>query len=173
MGTLIDDLLRFAKIGRAEMLFTTVSLDQLAQEVVQELTQDTKGRRIRWTIGPLPEVRGDRSMLRQVLINLVDNAIKYTRHRDEAQIEIGTVTDKQENQGEIVIFVRDNGDGFDMQYAHKLFGVFQRLHSEAEFEGTGVGLASVRRIILRHGGRTWAEGSVGVGAMFYISLPAA
>jgi len=173
MGALIDDLLVFSKIGRAEMLFTTVNLDQLVQEILQEIKRDTEGRRIAWTIGPLPEVLGDRSMLRQALANLIGNAVKYTRRREEARIEIRTTTDAQENEDEIVAFIRDNGVGFDMQYAHKLFSVFQRLHSTSEFEGTGVGLANVRRIIHRHGGRTWAEGSVDVGATFYFSLPIA
>jgi len=173
MGTLIDDLLVFSKIGRAEMLFTTVNLDQLVQEVLQEIKRDTEGRRIAWTIGPLRTVRGDRSMLRQVLVNLIGNAVKYTRQLEEARIEIGTATDAQENEDEIVVFIRDNGVGFDMQYVHKLFSVFQRLHSTSEFEGTGVGLANVRRIIHRHGGRTWAQGSVDVGATFYFSLPVA
>jgi len=168
MGCLIDDLLAFSRVGRVELHETVVNLEQLVKDVQRDLLPDGQGRQITWNIGPLPEVRGDPSMLRQVLANLINNAVKYTRHREEARIEIGC---DGSNSRETVIFVRDNGAGFDMQYAHKLFGVFQRLHNASEFEGTGIGLANVRRIIQRHGGRTWAEGAVDVGATFYVSLP--
>ena len=168
MGCLIDDLLAFSRVGRVELHETVVNLEQLMKDVQRDLLPDGQGRQITWNIGPLPEVRGDPSMLRQVLDNLINNAVKYTRHREEARIEIGC---DGSNSRETVIFVRDNGAGFDMQYAHKLFGVFQRLHNASEFEGTGIGLANVRRIIQRHGGRTWAEGAVDVGATFYVSLP--
>jgi len=168
MGTLVDDLLSFSRMGRSEMHFTPVNLDLLVQDVVRDLRQDTEGRNIAWTIGVLPTVSGDHSMLRQVLVNLIGNAVKYTRNRERARIEIGCVGASQD---ETVIFVRDNGAGFDMQYAHKLFGVFQRLHGASDFEGTGIGLANVKRIIQRHGGRAWAEGQVDTGATFYFSLP--
>jgi signal transduction histidine kinase len=169
MGLLIDDLLSFSQMGRAELHFTTVNLDQLVKDVLRDLQRDAEGRNIAWTIGSLPTVYGDPSMLRQVLVNLIGNAVKYTRPRERACIEIGCDGAVKD---EAVIFVRDNGVGFDKQYAHKLFGVFQRLHSASEFEGTGIGLANVRRIIARHGGRTWAEGAVDEGATVYFSLPA-
>ena len=133
----------------------------------RELRRDINGRQIDWRIGHLPEVRGDPLLLRQVMVNLLSNALKYTRTRTRAVIEIGT----QRNEHETVIFVRDNGVGFDMAYADKLFGVFQRLHRPTEFEGSGIGLANVRRIIGRHGGRVWAEGAVQHGATFYFALP--
>ena len=170
MGVLIDDLLAFSRIGRTEMRFTTVRLDCLVEQVVQELQPDTDGRHVEWKIGPLPAVRGDSGTLRLVIVNLLSNALKYTRPRLEAQIEI---TEEHRGGAEAVIVVRDNGVGFDPQYAHKLFGVFQRLHRAEEFEGTGIGLANVRRIVLRHGGRTWAEAELDRGAAFYFSLPRA
>lgn len=168
MGQLIDDLLVFSRMGRQEMLRTTVSLDQLLKTVIHDLRLDLQGRTISWTIGPLPEVSGDPAMLRQVFMNLLSNALKFTKHRAEAKIEIGAT---QRTAGEAEIFIRDNGAGFDMQYVNKLFGVFQRLHRNDEFEGTGIGLANVRRIIHRHGGRTRAEGAVDRGAAFFFTLP--
>ena len=170
MGHLIDDLLVFSRMGRQDMLHTTVSLDQLIKTVLHDLRLDLQGRAISWTMHPLPNVSGDPAMLRQVFINLVSNAIKFTATRPEAKIEIGVA---EESSSDVEIFVRDNGVGFDMQYVNKLFGVFQRLHRNDEFEGTGIGLANVRRIIHRHGGRTWAEGAVGQGATFSFSLPLA
>ncbi|MGH7233468.1 MAG: PAS domain-containing sensor histidine kinase [Nitrospiraceae bacterium] len=168
MGRLIDDLLLFSRVSRSEMQQAPVNLNQLVMHVIDELQPDIEGRQIDWTVDALPQVRGDRAMLRQVLSNLIGNAVKYTQPRQKAMIEIGQVTTPD---GEIAVFVRDNGVGFDMNYAHKLFGVFQRLHSSSHFEGTGIGLANVRRIINRHGGRTWAEGAVDAGATFYFSLP--
>jgi K+-sensing histidine kinase KdpD len=169
MGDLIDGLLAFSKIGRAETQDTLVYLGDLAREVSKEIEQEAEGREIVWKIGALPCLHGDRSMLRLVLVNLLANAVKFTRTRPQAEIEIGC-TDAKE--GEVAVFVRDNGVGFDMKYANKLFGVFQRLHPLEAFEGTGIGLATVQRIVARHGGRVWAEGVVGAGATFYFSAPA-
>ena len=168
MGQLIDDLLDFSRMGRAEIRQSRVSLQGLMEEAIQQLQPELKGRNIVWRTSKLPEVRADPALLRQVFSNLISNAVKYTRLRNPAEIEIGGMND---SAAEITIYVRDNGAGFDMAYAGKLFGVFQRLHREDEFEGTGVGLANVRRIIARHGGRTWAEGKVDGGATFYFTLP--
>jgi PAS domain S-box-containing protein len=168
MGNLIDDLLAFSRIGRAETRKTMVSLEALVNEVLHEVRPETEGRDIAWTVGALPEVYGDRSMLRLALVNLVSNAVKFSRTRSQAKIEIGCT----EGQGdETAVFVRDNGVGFDMKYGDKLFGVFQRLHPTEAFEGTGIGLATVQRIVHRHGGRVWAEGVVDGGATFYFSVP--
>ena len=168
MGALIDDLLVFSRMGRTELRHSKVSLDALVHEAVDALQMETQGRHINWKIRKLPEVEGDPAMLRQVWINLIANAAKYSRSRNPAEIEVSCV---QPSNGEHVFFVRDNGVGFDMKYADKLFGVFQRLHRADEFEGTGIGLANVRRIVSRHGGRTWAEGKIDGGATFYFSLP--
>jgi hypothetical protein len=167
MSLLIDDLLNFSRMGRTEMRRTRFNLGDLLEKVIHELQPETEGRHIVWKKNLLPEVMADPPLLRQVFTNLLLNAIKYTRPRDPAEIEIGS----QNGPDEVIIFVRDNGVGFDMQYADKLFGVFQRLHGREEFEGTGIGLANVRRIISRHGGRTWAESKLGEGATFYFSLP--
>lgn len=168
MGNLIDDLLAFSRIGRAETRSTSVSLDHLVKEVVTEIVQEARGRDIRWKIDALPDCYGDRSMLRLVIVNLLSNALKFTRMRAPAEIEIGCV---HAGENEIEVFVRDNGAGFDMQYVNKLFGVFQRLHHPEDFEGTGIGLAIVQRIVHRHGGRVRAEGAVDQGATFYFTLP--
>jgi signal transduction histidine kinase len=169
MGALIDDLLAFSRMSRSEMTRGSVDLGALAHEVVRDLAAEARGRAVEWQVGDLPVVTGSRAMLRLVLVNLVSNALKYTLPRERARIEIGAGSGEA---GEVVVFVRDNGVGFDMRYAGKLFGVFQRLHPADEFEGTGIGLATVRRIVTRHGGRTWGTGEVGVGATFYFSLPA-
>jgi PAS domain S-box-containing protein len=167
MGDLIDDLLAFSRIGRAETRKTIVSLKQLVQEVLNELQQDTGGRDIVWKVAELPSAYGDRSMLRIALVNLIANAVKFTRTRARAEIEIGCTG---QNPNQVVLFVRDNGVGFDMKYANKLFGVFQRLHPAEAFEGTGIGLATVQRIVHRHGGKVWGEGLVDRGATIFFSL---
>jgi light-regulated signal transduction histidine kinase (bacteriophytochrome) len=168
MGRLIDDLLSFSRMGRAEVAQEPVELCGVVREVIQELSPETAGRAVQWRVAELPAVTGDRALLQAVFVNLLANALKFTRPRKNAEIEIGWELDELD---EIVVFVRDNGVGFDPAYAGKLFGVFQRLHRTEEFEGTGIGLANVRRIIARHGGRTWAEGQVDQGATFYFSLP--
>ena len=167
MGRLIDDLLSFSKMGRVEMRQTQVGMNDLVKEVLRELAGETNGRKIEWEIDTLPDVRGDRSMLKQVWVNLLSNSVKYTRPRDLAKIKIGCST----RDGEAEFHVQDNGAGFDMKYVEKLFGVFQRLHRAEEFEGTGVGLANVRRIVTRHGGRTWAQSKIDEGSIFYFTLP--
>jgi PAS domain S-box-containing protein len=167
MNNLIDHLLEFSRMSRAEMRKIKVGLADLVRAARQDLVREQEGRKIQWVLGPLPEVHGDPFLLRQVMLNLLDNAVKYTRTKAQARIEIGCEATETETR----FFVRDNGVGFDMRYADRLFGVFQRLHSAEEFEGTGVGLANVRRIIQRHGGRVWAEGKPGAGATFYFSLP--
>lgn len=167
MGLLIDDLLTFSRTGRAELRKTQVDLKVVIQSAIQQLGPDALDRKVEWVIKDVPTVHADPALLRQVILNLISNALKYTRTRKVARIEIGAT----QNAVDDTIFVRDNGVGFDMRYAHKLFGVFQRLHRAADFEGTGVGLANVRRIIHRHGGRTWAEAKLNKGATFYFSLP--
>ena len=167
MGRLIDDLLVFSRMGRSEMHRGRVDLASIVDEIRREAAAAHKDRQIAWTVHPLPDVTGDAPMLRQVLENLIANAVKYTSTRPAAEIEIGA----NGGASEAVVFVRDNGVGFDMQYRDKLFGVFQRLHRSDEFEGTGIGLANVKRIVHRHGGRVWAEGRPGAGATFFFSLP--
>jgi PAS domain S-box-containing protein len=169
MGRLIDDLLEFSRMSRTEVRRVRVDVAELAESARSQLSHDLQGRKVDWVIGPLPAVQGDPSLLHQVMMNLLSNALKYTRRRETARIEIGHTTGADEN----VFFVRDNGVGFDMQFAHKLFGVFQRLHGATDFEGTGIGLANVRSIVQRHGGRVWAEGAENQGATFFFSLPKA
>jgi len=189
MGNLIDDLLAFSRIGRSELQKAEVNLDQLVRDALGDFSAETKGRKIAWKINPLPSVQADRALLRLALVNLISNAVKFTGGRAEASIEIGCTPEvngahrktgeaklavpatEAMPPGETVIYIRDNGAGFDPNYTNKLFGVFQRLHSRDEFEGTGIGLANVKRIINRHGGRVWAEGVVDGGATFYFSIP--
>lgn len=168
MERLIDDLLAFSRNGRAALAFQRVRLDAVVCHALEDVRPQSA--HVDWSVRALPEVQGDPAMLRQVFANLLDNAAKYTRGRPGAQVEIDTVAGQPD---EAIVYVRDNGVGFDMQYVDKLFGVFQRLHDCAQFEGTGIGLANVRRIVHRHGGRTWAEGQVNGGATFYVSLPRA
>jgi light-regulated signal transduction histidine kinase (bacteriophytochrome) len=168
MGSLVDDLLAFSRIGRAETQRTTIHLESLIKGVVGDIVPDTQSRNIAWQIGGLPICYGDPTMFRLVFANLVSNAVKFTRTREPARIEIGSLNHSPD---EVVVFVKDNGVGFDMKYKDKLFGVFQRLHSQESFEGTGIGLATVQRIVHRHGGRVWAEGSVNNVATFYLALP--
>jgi len=191
MGALIDDLLAFSRMSRAEMCEVSVNLDTLVQATLRDLEPDTRSRNIVWKIPSLPAVQADAAMLKLALANLLGNAVKFTRPRNPAVIEIGVMEDGSNGvmgttqdaaavssqnsntptlQHSNVFFVRDNGVGFDPQYVQKLFGIFQRLHQAEDFEGTGIGLANVRRIIARHGGRTWAEGKLGEGATFYFTL---
>ena len=168
MGRLIDDLLAFSRVGRTQLERSHVNLGDLVRDVQQEIMIGVNGQQIIWRLNDLPAVNADRSLLRLVFVNLLSNAVKYSSTRTPAEVEIGTVPGEAD---ETVVFVRDNGVGFDRQYAHKLFGVFQRLHTSDEFEGTGIGLANVRRIVHRHGGRVWAESELGQGAVFYVALP--
>jgi light-regulated signal transduction histidine kinase (bacteriophytochrome) len=154
-------------VGRAEIKSASVSLDDVVRDAIRGLEMSTRDRRIEWRISPLPRVIGDAALLKQVLANLIDNALKYSRTRDPARIEIGS-SGRDGNRASL--FVRDNGVGFDMKYVQKLFGVFERLHATESFEGTGIGLATVRRIITRHGGRVWADGAVNTGATFHFTL---
>lgn len=167
MDRLIEDLLSFSRVGRAEMSAQSVDLAALVSQTVADLSPGLQDRRIQWKIADLPRVRGDLALLRLALANLLDNAVKYTRTREVAEIEVGARAEGDE----VVLFVRDNGVGFDPAQAGKLFQVFRRLHTSAQFEGSGVGLANVRRIVERHGGRTWANGELDGGAVFSIALP--
>jgi PAS domain S-box-containing protein len=167
MGTLIDDLLQFSRIGRQEKRLVEFDMNTLVHEVLVSIKQDNQERNIEWCIATLPSVYGDKAMFHLVWTNLLSNAVKFTRTREKTIIEINVL-----DENDVFIFsVHDNGVGFDMQYAQKLFGVFQRLHPIDEFEGTGIGLANVHHIVLRHGGRTWAVGEPDKGATFYFSLP--
>ena len=167
MGTLIDDLLDFARTGRQMLEKTTLDMAVLVNEVLEKIRPDIQNREIVWSVGALPVVVGDYSLLKQVWVNLIQNAVKYSKFKQPAEISIGY---KEEND-RLVFYIRDNGVGFDMKYAHKLFGVFQRLHSRNDFEGTGIGLANAQRIVHKHSGQIWAEAEPGQGATFYFSLP--
>lgn len=166
-GRMVDDLLAFSRIGRSKMRVDPVDLNQVVETVRRELAPELQGRKVEWTLPRLDPIVGDPNLLKLVIQNLLANAIKYSANRELSRIEIGS----RAEDGGVTYWVKDNGVGFDMAYAHKLFGVFQRLHRAEEFEGTGIGLANVRRIITRHGGRTWAEGVSGQGATFYFHLP--
>jgi light-regulated signal transduction histidine kinase (bacteriophytochrome) len=168
MGNLIQDLLAFSRVGTVSIKKTGVNLDELIQETLDDYSPEIKHRHIEWNIEPLGVAEADPALLRLVFGNLISNAVKFTGGRSNPKIEIGCI---RNSINETVFFVRDNGVGFDPEYSAKLFGLFQRLHSQDEFEGTGLGLANVQRIIVRHGGRVWAEGAVDVGATFYFSLP--
>jgi light-regulated signal transduction histidine kinase (bacteriophytochrome) len=169
MSELIDGLLAFSHLGRQPLDQADINMQELAKSVFEEVQAANRERQVTIKLGELPAAFGDRTMVRQVLYNLISNAFKFTRPRPNPTIEIGF----QEGGNQNTYFVRDNGVGFDMQYSSKLFGVFQRLHNVDDFEGAGVGLALVQRIVLRHGGRVWAEGKTNEGATFYFSLPKA
>lgn len=166
MGQLIDDLLNLSRVGRRELQRQVTSLENVVRQVLSDLQPECEGREIQWNIAPLPFADCDGALLKQVFQNLLSNALKFTRPRMQAVIEIAC----KEEQGLPVIFVRDNGVGFNMKYASKLFGVFQRMHRAEDFEGTGVGLATVQRIVQKHGGRVWAEAELDKGATFYFTL---
>ncbi len=166
-GTLVDNLLNFSRVGTAKLHVTSIDMNRLPQEVMRYLPLPDDSPSVTSDIGPLPTVQGDPTLLRLVWQNILANALKFTRDRHPGRIAIKAV----ENETQIIFSVADNGVGFKQAYANKLFGVFQRLHSQEEFEGTGIGLANVRRAIGKHGGRTWAEGEIDKGATFYFSLP--
>lgn len=167
LGQLIDDLLAFSHIGRQSAKYDEISMETLVKEVCESLALEHEGRAVDIKTGRMEKCYGDSTMIRQVLVNLISNALKFTRQTERTEIEIGS----GEKGEEVVYYVRDNGVGFDVKYVSKLFGVFQRLHRQEDFEGTGIGLAIVKRIVSKHGGRVWAESEPGKGAAFYFSLP--
>lgn len=169
MGQLIDDLLTFSRIGRIPLTASTIHMQTLVQDVLDELKPALGTRPVRFDVKPLPDIRGDSAMIRQVLMNLPANAVKFTRPTPHADIEVGARTEP----GQAIYYVKDNGAGFDMQRKRELFRVFRRLRRQEEFEGTGVGLAIVQQVVHRHGGTVWAEAQVNEGATFYCSLPTA
>jgi len=162
----VDDLLNLSKIGRQDLSIQDTPLDSLLEDVVEEFEPECAGRKVEWRIGGLFSVRCDPGLMKQVFVNLISNAVKYTGKREHAVIQVGEMRQNNER----VIFVRDNGVGFDMRYVGKLFGVFQRLHKARDFAGTGVGLAIVQRIIRKHGGRIWAEAELDQGATFFFTI---
>jgi light-regulated signal transduction histidine kinase (bacteriophytochrome) len=167
MGELIDDLLAFSKLGRKEITFSGINMNALIKSIREELLADSDERMAEFIVDTLPPAKGDQSLIKQVWINLISNAIKYSKNKPKTKIEIGAY----EKDNLIVYYIKDNGAGFDMQYYDKLFGVFQRLHSPEEFEGTGIGLAIVQKIVSRHNGTVWAESKLNEGTSFYFSLP--
>jgi PAS domain S-box-containing protein len=167
MTHLIDDILTFSRTGYQELIFNSVDMSKLVDDVIVEFKTEFLNRTIHWNISSLPEVKGDKILLHQVFTNLISNAIKFSAHKTQAKIDIGHLVSESEN----IFYVRDNGAGFDMKFVNRLFNTFERLHSKEEYKGTGIGLANVRRIIERHGGRTWADGEVNKGATFYFSIP--
>lgn len=167
MGRLIDDLLAFSRVGRTEMISSKIDIARLVKTVFLELTTEDERHRIHFEVKKLPSANGDIVTLKQVWVNLISNALKYTSKNENVSISV----ESEQSESELIYFIKDNGVGFDMHYVNKLFGVFQRLHSTKEFEGNGVGLAIIQRIVTRHGGRVWAEGEVGHGATFYFTLP--
>jgi light-regulated signal transduction histidine kinase (bacteriophytochrome) len=167
MGQLIDDLLDFSRLGRKEMMRTHIDMDELVHAIANEVKENNNNQPIIIKINSLEDAKGDENMIRQVWTNLISNAVKYSSKNEKPEIEIGST----EKEGNVCYHVRDNGVGFDMQYVSKLFGVFQRLHKVNDFDGTGVGLALVKTIVERHGGKVWGEGKVDLGATFYFTLP--
>jgi light-regulated signal transduction histidine kinase (bacteriophytochrome) len=168
MGELIDDLLAFSKLGRKQVTVSEINMTALVNQVREELIFDDGEKIPEFSVGLLPPAKGDQSLVKQVWINLISNAIKYSKYNSKIHIGIGA----SEKDNQVVYYVKDDGAGFDMQYYDKLFGVFQRLHSQEEFEGTGIGLAIVQKIVHRHNGKVWAESTLNEGACFYFSLPA-
>lgn len=169
MGRMVDDLLSLARVGRQEISVEVTGLNAVVDDVIHSLGREIGDRDIQWKVGELPFAECDAGLMRQVFLNLISNAVKYTRPRKQAVIEVGQTADGHDQP---VVFVRDNGVGFNMKYANKLFGVFQRLHRREDFEGTGVGLATVQRIVTRHGGHVWAQAELGKGATFFFTLSA-
>ncbi len=165
---LVDDLLAFSRMSRVELTRQSVDLNEVIQDVIEQLQPETENRCIEWQIAKLPKAKCDQALMGMVWTNLIQNAVKFTRTRSPSIIQIGA---KDIESDFHTYFVRDNGVGFDEKYASNLFGVFQRLHRQEEFEGTGIGLATIRRIVQRHGGATWAEATLGEGATFYLTLP--